>query len=109
MGVLARRSVAVLVVLAATAGCRREPGPARVHRIPSRYGSPALRGGGPPRSPRIANYKIDARFDAARHQIDASETLTWTNAGQSAVDRLPFHLYLNAFKNDSSRFMQTSG
>ena len=106
---LARRSVAVLVVLAAIAGCRREPGPARVHRMPTPYGSPALRGGGPPRSPRIANYKIDARFDAARHQIEASETLTWTNAGQSAVDRLPFHLYLNAFKNDSSLFMRTSG
>lgn len=71
-------------------------------------GSPALRNGGPARSPRIANYKIDARFDAQRHQITATETLTWTNTGKSAVETLPFHLYMNAFKNESSFFMRES-
>ena len=108
MGVPARRSVVMLAAIAAAAGCRHEPGPARVKRIPTPYGSPALRGGGPARSPRIANYKIDARLDAARHQIEASEVLTWTNAGTTPVDRLPFHLYLNAFKNEQSLFMQSS-
>jgi hypothetical protein len=76
--------------------------------LPKIDGSPALRGGGPPRSPRIANYKIAARLDPVRHQIAASETLTWTNPGESAVDSLPFHLYLNGFKNDQSLFMRSS-
>jgi hypothetical protein len=77
--------------------------------MPKADGSPALRGGGAPRSPRIANYKLEARLDPVRHHIAASETLTWTNTGQSSVDALPFHLYLNAFKNQQSLFMQSSG
>ncbi len=40
--------------------------------------------------------------------IDGSETLIWTNAGPSAVSMLPFHLYLNAFKNEQSVFMRSS-
>jgi len=76
--------------------------------MPKIDGSPALRGGGAARSPRIANYKIEARLDPVRHQITASEILTWTNAGQSEVDTLPFHLYLNGFKNDQSLFMRSS-
>ncbi len=77
-------------------------------RLPKPDAVPALRGGGAPRSPRIASYKIDARLDGSRHSITATQTLIWTNAGASAVDRLPFHLYLNAFKNESSLFMRGS-
>ena len=43
-----------------------------------------------------------------KHVITATETLTWTNLGDTAVDTLPFHLYLNAFKNERSLFMQQS-
>src|SRR5882724_600507 len=69
----------------------------------------ALRGGGgSPRSTRIASYKIEARLDPLRHQIAGNETLTWTNAGDTAVDVLPFHLYMNAFKNEQSLFMRSS-
>ena len=77
-------------------------------RIPKPDGSPALRGGGAPRSPRIASYKLEARLDGARHSLDGKATLIWTNAGRDAVDTLPFHLYLNAFKNESSLFMRSS-
>lgn len=69
---------------------------------------PALRGGGPPRSPRNASYKIDATLDAAQHRITATQTLTWRNTGKTAVTSLPFHLYLNAFKNEQSLFMRSS-
>ncbi|HSN27465.1 MAG TPA: M1 family metallopeptidase, partial [Kofleriaceae bacterium] len=100
-----RRSV---VALALVAACRPGHGPPRVQRLPKPDGSPALRGGGAPRSPRIANYKIEARFDSQRHRITGSETLTWTNTGGSPVDKLPFHLYLNAFKNEQSIFMRSS-
>lgn len=68
----------------------------------------ALRGNPPPRSPRIASYKIDARLDTKEHQIAATQTLTWKNTGTTPVDVLPFHMYLNAFKNEQSRFMQSS-
>lgn len=59
-------------------------------------------------SPRHANYKINAALDPARHVINATQTLTWTNYGESAVTALPFHLYLNGFKNESSLFMRSS-
>lgn len=97
-----------LGALGACGACGHDPGTAKVRPLPKPDGSPALRGGGAPRSPRIANYKIDAKLDVIKHQITATETLTWTNAGGSSVDRLPFHLYLNAFKNESSLFMRTS-
>jgi hypothetical protein len=96
----------VLVAVALLVACRPEHGPPRVKRLPRKDDTPALRGGGTARSPRIASYKIDARLDAVRHTITASETLIWSNAGQSTVDRLPFHLYMNAFKNESSLFLQ---
>ena len=94
-----------LVVIAA---CRPDPGEPRVKKVPKPDNTPALRGGGVARSPRIASYDIDVRLDASRHMLDATQKLIWTNAGQSAVDVLPFHLYLNAFKNTSSKFMQTT-
>src|ERR1043165_5242044 len=92
----------------ALAACSRDRGAPRVRPMPKVDGSPALRGGGAARSPRIASYKIEARLDTVRHQITATETLTWTNTGTGAVDSLPFHLYLNAFKNEQSLFMRTS-
>lgn len=101
-----RRFVVALSLL--FAACSHDHGPPRVQHLPKTDGSPALRGGGAPRSERIANYKIEARLDSQRHQISGSETLTWTNTGTSAVDKLPFHLYLNAFKNESSIFMRSS-
>jgi hypothetical protein len=103
-----RTSLVIVFVVLAIA-CGRDPGSHRVRPLPKPDGSPALRGGGPARSNRIANYKIDARLDVAKHQITASQTLAWTNTGTTKVDKLPFHLYLNAFKNESSLFMRSSG
>jgi hypothetical protein len=99
----------VFLVAIMVAACGRDRGAPKPRPLPKADGSPALRGGGAPRSPRIANYKLEARLDPVRHQIAASETLTWTNTGQSSVDALPFHLYLNAFKNEQSLFMRSSG
>lgn len=103
-----RSAIALLVAWVTATGCGPSHGPPRVQRLQRPLGLSALRGGGPPRSARIANYKIDARLDATRHQINATETLIWTNTGATAVDYLPFHLYLNAFKNDRSLFWRTS-
>jgi hypothetical protein len=97
-----------VALLAVVAACGHDHDPPRVQKPPKLDGSPAVRGGGAPRTPRNASYKLEARLDAERHQIAASGTLSWTNTGASAVDVLPFHLYMNAFKNESSRFMRGS-
>lgn len=65
--------------------------------------------GGEARSARIANYQIRARLDAGTRRITAEQTLRWTNTGREPVASLPFHLYLNGFKNESSLFMRSSG
>jgi hypothetical protein len=51
-----------------------------------------------PLSDRVVAYKIDARYDAKTHSLDATETLTYTNKTGQPLDRFPFHLYLNAFQ-----------
>jgi hypothetical protein len=62
-----------------------------------------------PLSPRIANYRIEARYDAAAHTITAHERLTWQNTSREATSDLSFHLYLNAFANNRSSFMREAG
>jgi hypothetical protein len=42
----------------------------------------------------------------AEHALKGSLKLTWKNAGTEATDKLPLHLYLNAFKGPNSIFMQ---
>ncbi|HYU16441.1 MAG TPA: M1 family metallopeptidase [Candidatus Acidoferrum sp.] len=78
-----------------------------VQPLPAPDTRPALQRPGPPPQA-IASYRIDAALDAGQHRIAGSQTLTWRNTGQNAVDQLPFHLYLNAFKNDTSVFMRES-
>ena len=68
-----------------------------------------LAGARGPLSPRIANYGIDVEFDAENHHLVAKQVLRWTNPAGRAVDKLPFHLYMNAFKNEESVFMRESG
>jgi hypothetical protein len=98
---------AVLVGIA-LAACGRDRGAPQARSAPQPDHVPALRGGGAARSTRIASYQLSARLDPVRHQIAASETLTWTNTGKTAVDMLPFHLYLNGFKNEQSLLMRSS-
>ncbi len=57
----------------------------------------------------VASYDIEARLVPATRTIEASETLTWTNDSGAAVSELPFHLYMNAFKNNRTTFMKESG
>lgn len=95
------------LVVCALAACGSELGPPRHRPAPKPDTVAALRVPGV-RSPRLASYQIAAKYDATAHRIEATETLTWKNAGASAVTELPFHLYLNGFKNESSLFMTSS-
>jgi hypothetical protein len=55
-----------------------------------------------PLSSRVVAYQIDARLDAVKKTIDATETLTYQNLSGQPLDTFPFHLYLNAFQPKSS-------
>jgi hypothetical protein len=55
-----------------------------------------------PMSERVVHYDIDAKYDAARHVIDATEILTYHNLTGQALDDFPFHLYQNAFQPNST-------
>ena len=55
-----------------------------------------------PLSQRVVAYQIDAKYDPAKHTVDATETLTYRNLTGQSLDRFPFHLYLNAFQPKST-------
>jgi len=55
-----------------------------------------------PLSERVVAYQIDARFDAMKHTVDATEILTYRNLTGQPQDTFPFHLYLNAFNPKST-------
>jgi hypothetical protein len=51
-----------------------------------------------PMSQRVVHYEIDAKYDATKHTVDATETLTYHNLTGQALDHFPFHLYQNGFQ-----------
>ena len=55
-----------------------------------------------PMSERIVHYEIDAKYDAAKHAVDATEVLTYHNVTGQALDHFPFHLYQNAFQQKAT-------
>lgn len=104
------RSICMLLCcgLAWLTSCGDGLGPPRPRPLPALDSQPALTTPGP-KSPRIANYRIVARLDEVARRIDGKLSATWKNTGASEVGRVPLHLYLNAFKNESTVFMRTSG
>jgi hypothetical protein len=69
--------------------------------------SEALRLPGP-LSPRNASYAITATLDAAAHTVDGEERITFRNVTTAGARELVFHLYLNAFKNETTTFFRES-
>ena len=53
-------------------------------------------------SQRVVHYEIDARYDAGKHSVTATEVLTYHNLTGQALDHFPFHLYQNAFQPNST-------
>ena len=62
-----------------------------------------------PLSPRIANYQIDVKLTPETRTLEGRQVLTWYNKTGETIDELRFHLYLNAFRNSRTTFMQESG
>lgn len=61
-----------------------------------------------PLSPRIANYTISVRLDVPQKKLSGEQILLWRNDSDDWIYDLQFHLYLNAFKDENSTFMQES-
>ncbi len=55
---------------------------------------------------RVVDYTLRATLDPATHSVHGEGTITWRNGSSSDVSELWMHLYLNAFKNQSSVFMR---
>src|SRR5689334_6365520 len=55
-----------------------------------------------PLSNRIVQYTIDATYDPKSHTLDATEILIYRNLTGQPQSVFPFHLYLNAFKPNST-------
>jgi hypothetical protein len=62
-----------------------------------------------PRSPRIANYRIEAALDWQDKVLNGQETITWRNTGTAPTAEFPLHLYLNAFKGPQSLYFKDKG
>jgi len=54
----------------------------------------------------VASYTLRAKLDPNAHTVHGEGTITWRNASSKSVSELWMHLYLNAFKNQSSVFMR---
>lgn len=60
-----------------------------------------------PMSQRVVHYEIDAKYDAEKHVVDATEVLTYHNLTGEALDHFPFHLYQNAFQPNATWVRET--
>jgi len=57
---------------------------------------------GKPLSQRVVAYWIDASVNTDAKSLDASEILEYRNPSDQPVSTIPFHLYLNAFRPQST-------
>jgi Peptidase family M1 domain len=57
---------------------------------------------GKPLSQRVVAYWIDAKLDTSQKTLDATEILEYRNPSDQPVSIIPFHLYLNAFRPQST-------
>ena len=55
---------------------------------------------------RVVDYTLRATLDPALHTVHGEGTIAWKNVSSQPVSQLWMHLYLNAFKNQSSVFMR---
>jgi hypothetical protein len=58
------------------------------------------------RSPRNANYSIDATLDPRARTITGRTVITWRNITARPTSELRLHLYWNAWKNTRSSFLR---
>jgi hypothetical protein len=108
LGLAAIALIATLGSLASHEPLHAQGSPPRLPGLPSLeapYPLPPL----PEKSPRNANYTIEARLDPVKHTIDGRLVLEWRNLADRPLDNFPFHLYWNAFRNNLSTSAREGG
>ncbi|MCL2779267.1 MAG: M1 family metallopeptidase [Polyangiaceae bacterium] len=55
---------------------------------------------------KVVDYTLHAKLDTTSHTVHGEGTIAWRNISRVPVRELWLHLYLNAFKNQSSAFMR---
>ena len=55
---------------------------------------------------KVVDYTLHAKLDAVSHTVHGEGTIAWRNVSSEPVSELWLHLYLNAFKNQSSAFLR---
>ena len=89
------------IVVAASA---RQQAPAE--RPPAGESTPPSQIAPDTRSPRNANYEIDARLDDDAKSIRGRETIRWRNITDQPTSELQFHLYWNAWRDQESTWLR---
>ncbi len=59
-----------------------------------------------PEPPPVVEYELEVRVEPDTRRLHGSGTLRFRNSTKAPADRLCFHLYLNAFRNEASTFMR---
>jgi hypothetical protein len=62
----------------------------------------------PEAAARSVDYRLDVQLDPATKQLTGSAEIRWTNRTPVPAREIFLHLYLNAFRNNRSTFMQES-
>jgi hypothetical protein len=57
----------------------------------------------------VASYNIEVTLDAEAKTLTAYEAITFVNTTDGPIPDLVFHLYLNAFRDESSIFLREGG
>lgn len=112
MGSRTRRSRLLLgsglVMLSLLFGCAEESVPSRILPEPEQaLRDPSLGGGVLPEA-RIADYYLEASLDTEIHRVTGTARVTWRNTTDQTVDTVPFHLYMNGFRSESTAWMRDS-
>ena len=56
---------------------------------------------------KVASYELTASLDPDKKQVSGKGKLHWRNTSDIVVSEIYLHLYLNAFKNEDSRFLRS--
>ena len=88
---LARLTLCPFVLFVLTSACAGSSLTGPAQKTPPASPAPVATLADKPLSERVVAYEIDARFDANKHTLDATEVLTYRNLTGQPQDTFPFH------------------
>ena len=95
------------LVLLAIAATLFSSGPLARAQSPGGFSIATNSPNGQPLSTRVVAYTLDAKIDTNQKSLEGTEALTYKNLTGQPLTRFPFHLYLNAFRPESTFTSET--